>query len=119
MQYDRKLMMNENINLAMDVRIQDILFDELTKAKEEYRAKLASGIVVDVNNGEVLAMVSLPSFDANLQNEATMEQRFNMITGGSYELGSVMKIFASPIFRPGRCHGSMTGGRRGRKPWMD
>jgi cell division protein FtsI (penicillin-binding protein 3) len=97
MQHDRKLMMNENINLAMDVRIQDILFDELTKAKEEFRAKLASGIVVDVNNGEVLAMVSLPSFDANLQNEATMEQRFNMITGGSYELGSVMKIFTNAM----------------------
>lgn len=97
MQYDRKLMMNKNINLSMDVRIQDILFDELTKAKEEFRAKLASGVVVDVNNGEILALVSLPSFDANLQNEATMEQRFNMITGGSYELGSVMKIFTNAM----------------------
>ena len=95
MQYDRKLMMNQNLHLAMDVRVQDILYDELLKAKEEFRAKSASGIVVDVNNGEVMALVSLPSFDPNLQSDATSEQRFNMITGGSYELGSVMKIFTN------------------------
>lgn len=95
MQYDRKLMMNQNLNLAMDVRIQDILHDELLKAKEEFRAKLASGIVMNVNNGEILALVSLPTFDANLRNDALPEERFNMITGGSYELGSVMKIFTN------------------------
>ena len=95
MQYDRKLMMNETIKLAMDVRIQDILYDELVKAKEEFRAKMASGIILDVNNGEVLAMASLPSFDANNQSEFNAEHRFNMITGGSYELGSVMKIFTN------------------------
>jgi len=40
-------------------------------------------------------MASIPSFDANLQSEALPEQRFNMVTGGSYELGSVMKIFTN------------------------
>jgi hypothetical protein len=95
MQYDRKLMTSQNLYLAMDVRIQDILFDELIKAKEEFRAKAASGIVINVNNGEILAMASIPSFDANLQSEALPEQRFNMVTGGSYELGSVMKIFTN------------------------
>jgi cell division protein FtsI (penicillin-binding protein 3) len=79
----------------MDVRIQDILYDELVKAKEEFKAKMASGVVLNVNTGEVLALVSLPSFDANLQADVSPEQRFNMITGGSYELGSVMKIFTN------------------------
>ncbi|MFZ9180742.1 MAG: peptidoglycan D,D-transpeptidase FtsI family protein [Rickettsiales bacterium] len=97
MQYDRHLMMNKNLTLAMDVRIQDILFDELTKAKEEFRAKSASGIVMNVNNGEILGLVSLPSFDANIQSEALPEQRFNMVTNGSYELGSVMKIFTNAM----------------------
>ena len=95
MQYDRRLMTSQNLYLAMDVRVQDILFDELIKAKEEFRAKAASGIVINVNNGEILAMASIPSFDANLQSEALPEQRFNMVTGGSYELGSVMKIFTN------------------------
>jgi cell division protein FtsI (penicillin-binding protein 3) len=95
MQYDRKLMTSQNLYLAMDVRIQDILFDELVKAKEEFRAKAASGVVMNVNNGEILAMASIPSFDANLQSEALPEQRFNMVTGGIYELGSVMKIFTN------------------------
>ena len=95
MQYDRRLMTSQNLYLAMDVRVQDILFDELIKAKEEFRAKAASGVVINVNNGEILAMASIPSFDANLQSEALPEQRFNMVTGGSYELGSVMKIFTN------------------------
>lgn len=95
MQYDRQLMMNQNLNLAMDIRVQDILHDELLKAKEEFRAKSASGLVMDVNNGEILGLVSLPSFDPNLQSDATSDQRFNMVTGGSYELGSVMKIFTN------------------------
>ncbi|MFM6972752.1 MAG: hypothetical protein ACKOXJ_03955, partial [Alphaproteobacteria bacterium] len=89
MQYDRQLMMNRDLTLAMDVRIQDILFDELNKAKEEFRAKSASGIVMNVNTGEILGLVSLPSFDANIQSDAQPEQRFNMVANGSYELGSV------------------------------
>lgn len=97
MQYDRNLLDNKNLYLAMDVRAQDILHDELSKGMEEFRAKGSAGLIIDISNGEILGLSSLPSFDANTQNEAVNEQRFNIITNGSYELGSIMKIFTNAV----------------------
>jgi len=95
MQYERQLKLKKNLQLAMDVRVQDILHDELIKGIDEFHAKAAGGIILDVNSGEVLALSSLPDFDSNLQSDAKSVQRFNMITSGVYELGSVMKIFTN------------------------
>jgi cell division protein FtsI (penicillin-binding protein 3) len=97
MQYDRKLSTGEDLHLSLDVRVQDILHDELLVGMEEFHAKAAAGIVMDVNNGEVLALSSLPGFDPNLQNEASADQRFNRITSGAYELGSVFKVFTNAM----------------------
>lgn len=97
MQYDRKLRKGEDLHLALDVRVQDILHDELVIGMEEFRAKAAAGVVMDVNNGEILALSSLPSFDPNLQNEASPDQRFNRVTNGSYELGSVFKVLTNTM----------------------
>jgi cell division protein FtsI (penicillin-binding protein 3) len=98
MQYDKNLSANEkNIQLALDVRVQDILNDELINAKAEYKAKAAAGIIINVNNGEILALSSIPNFDPNLQNEADSDQRFNRIVNGSYEFGSILKIFTNAI----------------------
>ncbi len=95
MQYDRKLMMGENVTIALDVRVQDILHDELVNGIEEFKAKAAAGVVTDINTGEILALSSLPDFDPNLQYEASPDQRFNRVTNGVYELGSVFKIFTN------------------------
>ncbi len=95
MQYDKKLVNGEDITLAMDIRVQDILHDELLNGLEEYHAKAAAGIVMDVNSGEILALSSLPEFDPNLQHNATPDERFNRVTNGIYELGSVFKIFTN------------------------
>lgn len=95
MKYDRDLIDGQDINLALDVRVQDILNDELQNGLIEYNAKAAAGVVLDVTNGEILALSSLPSFDPNIQHEADSEQRFNRVTNGVYELGSVFKIFTN------------------------
>ncbi len=97
MQYDFKLTRGENLQLALDVRVQDILHDELLVGLEEFHAKAAAGLVMDVNSGEVLALSSLPGFDPNLQNEASADQRFNRVTNGVYELGSVFKVFTNTV----------------------
>ena len=95
MQYDKKLVGGQDLQLALDVRAQDILNDELLNGIEEFHAKAAFGVIMDVTNGEILALSSLPSFDPNLQQDATQDQRFNRITNGVYELGSVFKIFTN------------------------
>lgn len=96
MQYDKDLARQQrNLDLALDIRIQDVLHNELQTTVEETHAKGASGLVMDVNTGEILALVSLPALDPNVQQEASKDQRFNRITTGTYELGSVFKIFTN------------------------
>jgi len=97
MQYDKQLINGEDIHTAMDVRVQDILHDELVNGIEEFRAKAAAGVVMDIETGEILALSSLPDFDPNLQADASADQRFNRVTNGVYELGSVMKVFTNAI----------------------
>lgn len=88
---------NKGVTIAADIRVQDVLDNELKKGMQKYKAKYASGIVMNVNNGEIIALSSLPSFDPNNQSQASSKQRFNRITGGVYELGSVFKIFTNAI----------------------
>lgn len=97
MQYERDLSKNEDLQTAMDVRVQDILHDELLNAMETYRAKAASGVVVNVNTGEVIALSSIPDFDANSSNKASADEYFNRVTNGVYELGSVMKVLTNAL----------------------
>lgn len=87
----------QDVTLAMDIRVQDVLSDEMHKALEKYKAKAASGIILDVTNGEVLALTSLPNFDSNRQQSAKSNQRFNRVTNGVYELGSIFKTFTNAI----------------------
>ncbi|MDX2082487.1 MAG: penicillin-binding protein 2 [Rickettsiales bacterium] len=97
MQYDQQLAKGgADLQLALDIRVQDILHDELSNGMNQFNAKAAAGIIFDVTNGEVLAISSLPDFDPNL-HEATSEQRFNRVVNGVYELGSIFKIFTNTI----------------------
>jgi cell division protein FtsI (penicillin-binding protein 3) len=54
------------VELSIDLRVQHALRDELAKAMEKYRAKATAGMVLDVNTGEVVALVSLPDFDPTI-----------------------------------------------------
>ena len=59
----------------------------------DFNAVGGSGIVMDVNTGEVLALVSLPDFDPNNPGASPTENLFNRVTLGTYEIGSVFKTF--------------------------
>jgi cell division protein FtsI (penicillin-binding protein 3) len=83
--------------LSLDIRIQHILFDELANAMKEFQAIGASGLVMDADNGEIVAMASLPSFDPHHPGGASREARFNRATLGTYEMGSVFKIFTTAM----------------------
>jgi cell division protein FtsI (penicillin-binding protein 3) len=79
------------IELAVDLRVQHALRDELIAAMEKYKAKAAAGLVVDVNTGEIIAMVSEPDYDPNNPREANDPTRINRLTTGVFELGSTFK----------------------------
>jgi cell division protein FtsI (penicillin-binding protein 3) len=98
MQYNKKLSEEDGaIVLSTDIRVQDILNNELSSGIVEFRAKAAFGVVLDINTGEVLGLSSLPSFDPNLQNQASQDERFNRVTNGVYEPGSIFKIFTNAM----------------------
>ncbi len=81
---------------SVDTRLQHIMRDEILDAMSLYGATGGAGLIIDINNGEILSMVSLPDFDPNLKvtNDQNM---FNKNTLGLYEFGSVMKTFTTAI----------------------
>jgi len=81
------------LELSIDLRVEHALRDELLKAKEKFHAEAASGLVVNVRTGEVVAMVSLPDFDPNSPKEVHDPDRINRLTKGRYEMGSTFKAF--------------------------
>ena len=82
----------EPVELALDLRVQHAMRDELLKAKEKFKAKAAAGIVSDVRTGEIVAMVSVPDYDPNNPREALDPTRINRLTTGVYEMGSTFKL---------------------------
>jgi len=87
----------EPVDLSIDMRVQAILHDELTKAKDRFSALGAAGVVMDVNTGAIVAMVSLPDFDPNKPAGSLGQRGFNRATKGVYEMGSTFKLFTTAM----------------------
>lgn len=91
--FDKRLRENTSpMRLSLDVRVQAVVREELLTAMNTFQAIGACGIVMDVNTGEVLAMVSLPDYDANQFRTAPADDRFNRAVTGMYEPGSTYKL---------------------------
>ncbi len=85
------------LQLSLDLRVQHILAEELAGAMTEFRAVGAAGVVMDAKTGEVIAMVSLPTYDPEKPATASADARFNRASLGIYEMGSVFKIFTTAM----------------------
>lgn len=83
----------EPVELALDIRVQHALRDELIAAREKYKAKASAGLIYAVRTGEVIAMASEPDYDPNNPREALDKDRVNRLTYGLYEMGSTFKAF--------------------------
>jgi cell division protein FtsI (penicillin-binding protein 3) len=81
------------IELAVDLRVQHVLHDELAAARAKFGALAAAGLVLNVRTGEVLAMVSEPDYDPNNPRQALDPSRINRLTTGVFEMGSTFKAF--------------------------
>jgi cell division protein FtsI (penicillin-binding protein 3) len=79
--------------LTIDLGVQEAVRSELAHAVERFNATGGTGLVLEVGSGEILAMVSLPDFDPNRYWAAPPKARFNRNTQGTYELGSLFKVF--------------------------
>lgn len=77
--------------LSIDSRVQAAMESELYAAMTKHQAMGATGLVLDVNTGEVLALASLPVFNPNKFGRSPDEARRNNVTQSVYELGSTFK----------------------------
>jgi len=83
------------LTLSLDIRLQHILRREAKAQMKQFSGTGAAAIIMDVNNGEVLAAVSLPDFDPHAPSAAEDPEIFNRLTLGVYELGSTFKLFST------------------------
>ncbi|AJP72060.1 peptidoglycan D,D-transpeptidase FtsI family protein [Sphingomonas hengshuiensis] len=79
------------VALSIDARVQAAMESELGNAMTAFQAQGAAGVMLDVATGEIVAMVSLPSFNPNAI--AGIPPR-NNVTQSVYELGSTFKPLA-------------------------
>ncbi len=91
---DRELKINKStVSLTVDKDIQFLIREELIKFNEIFQTKGSAAILMDVNTGEIISLVSLPDFDPNRRVKITDINYINRATKGVYELGSVFKTF--------------------------
>ena len=91
---DEQLKNNDTpIQLSVDKDIQFLIREELLKYNEIFKTLGSAAILMNVNNGEIISIVSLPDFDLNQRNTITDVNYINRATKGVYELGSVFKTF--------------------------
>tara|TARA_B100000965_G_scaffold376052_1_gene368985 strand:+ start:2110 stop:3780 length:1671 start_codon:yes stop_codon:yes gene_type:complete len=84
---------SQPLQLSMDIYLQHLIREELIKAKNFFNYLGSASILMDINTGEVLSMISLPDFDLNKRESIKDVNYINRATKGVYELGSVFKTF--------------------------
>ena len=84
---------NRPLKLTLDTEIQYLIREELLKFQEIFNSYGSTAILMNINNGEILSMVSLPDFDLNKRENISDKKFINRSTKGVYELGSVFKTF--------------------------
>ena len=84
---------NQAFEITLDVNIQYLINKELSQALDTFKATGGGSLLMDIENGEILSLVSLPNFDINLRSGISDKKYMNKITKGIYELGSIFKTF--------------------------
>jgi cell division protein FtsI/penicillin-binding protein 2 len=88
--YPRKKARNgDDIILTIDKNLQDLVYDEIKQTVNRYKALGGCAIVMDPNNGDILAMVN---YSSNISNEKSSYYKSNSAISFNYEPGSIFKI---------------------------
>ena len=81
------------LQLTLDSDIQFLARKELMRFNNIFQSKGSAAILMNIHNGNILSLVSLPDFDPNKRENIKDKNYINKITKGVYELGSVFKTF--------------------------
>ena len=92
--FDKELKLNKNPTIVtLDTNIQFLIRKELIKFQKIFKNIGSASILMDINTGEIISMVSLPDFDLNKRQDIYDSNYINRATKGLYEFGSVFKTF--------------------------
>ena len=86
-----------DLSLSVDLRVQSIVHKELSESLKRYDANSAVTIIINVHNGDILSLVSLPDFDPNHPENIKAFTENNLATEARYEMGSTLKIFNAAL----------------------
>ena len=81
------------LRLTLDTDLQYLIREELFKSKKIFQNIGSAAILMDINNGNILSMISLPDYDLNKRQKINDLKFINRATKGVYEFGSVFKSF--------------------------
>jgi cell division protein FtsI (penicillin-binding protein 3) len=99
--FDKKLLATkyerDALQLSVDVRVQHIVHDELSKAISQFSAIGGVGVVMDIKSGELISMCNLPDFNPHEPGRASDDAKFNRASLGNYEMGSTFKTFTTAM----------------------
>ena len=88
---DKKLSNGEDIHLTIDINLQHSVRKELFNTIEKFSADSGIALIIDITNGEILSMNSIPDFDPNDRKTINQKNTFNRTIEANYEMGSVFK----------------------------
>ena len=92
--WQKEAVPGRDVTLSIDSRVQFIAFQALKAQVEKSEALAGAAVVADVQTGEVLALVNVPSYDPNDRSTMLFEQMRNRVLTDQFEPGSTLKPFA-------------------------
>ena len=81
------------LRLTVDTDLQYLIREELFKSEKIFQNIGSAAILMDINNGNILSMISLPDYDLNKREKINDLKFINRASKGIYEFGSVFKSF--------------------------
>jgi cell division protein FtsI (penicillin-binding protein 3) len=92
--FNKRLTESKNpLILSLDANLQHIIREELVSGNNIFQTLGSAALLMEIDSGEILSLVSLPDFDLNKRTNIEDPIYLNKITKGVYELGSVFKTF--------------------------
>ncbi|MBU0752534.1 MAG: penicillin-binding protein 2 [Gammaproteobacteria bacterium] len=93
----RKPVEGQDVNLALDAKIQYLAFSHLKQAIVDNKAKAGGIVVLDAKSGEVLALANLPTYNPNNRGKLVGAQLRNRAFTDTFEPGSTLKPFTAAL----------------------
>jgi cell division protein FtsI (penicillin-binding protein 3)/stage V sporulation protein D (sporulation-specific penicillin-binding protein) len=84
--------MQGDLNLTIDINVERYLNKTLLDTRSKWDSEKVGGIVMDINDGSIIAMDEVPSFDPNIYKDVSDISLYNNdLVSGVYEMGSIIK----------------------------